>query len=73
MDFEHVKPTPEIEKAMTDEINTILDKYDCDLTVTSTIVVLQRVPITPKTDGENIQDTQEEATEVLETDGSNQA
>lgn len=52
-------------------MNDLLEKYNCDMSVTSRIELLKRVPIvpTPETNGTEPQQ-QEETTEILQADSS---
>lgn len=63
--------SPEEMQNLSTEMSAILEKYGCEMAVRSNIEIMKRVPITK--DGENIQDTQEETTEVHETVSSTEA
>ncbi len=68
-DYTLEEPTKEVADNLTTELQAILAKYDCEITVSSEIHILQRKPITQ----DDTPNEQEETTEVLEADGSDQA
>jgi hypothetical protein len=55
--------SPEEAKAIQTELTAVLEKYNCDMTVSSRIEILKRVPTKPN-GVQTEQSEQEEATET---------